>query len=42
MAATAETRRLKFTEPMLPTLIDGAPEGDDWLHEVKYDATAHS
>jgi len=26
-----------FIEPMLPTLANGAPEGDDWVHEVKYD-----
>jgi bifunctional non-homologous end joining protein LigD len=23
--------------PMLATLVDAAPDGDDWLHEVKYD-----
>ena len=26
-----------FIEPMLPTLASEAPEGDDWLHEIKYD-----
>lgn len=28
---------LGFIEPMLPTLVDGPPQGDDWLHEIKYD-----
>ncbi len=23
--------------PELPTLVDAAPEGDDWLHEMKFD-----
>ncbi len=26
-----------FIEPMLPTLVDEAPEGDAWVHEIKYD-----
>lgn len=26
-----------FIEPMLPLLVDSAPEGDGWLHEIKYD-----
>src|SRR5215210_2357874 len=29
--------RLQFIEPMLPTLVREAPEGQDWLHEIKYD-----
>jgi DNA ligase D-like protein (predicted ligase) len=29
--------RLSFIEPMMPTLVDDAPAGDDWIHEVKYD-----
>src|SRR5687767_2798560 len=33
---TAE-RRLSFIEPMLPNLVSEAPDGDDWLHEIKYD-----
>jgi bifunctional non-homologous end joining protein LigD len=33
----AQPERLGFVEPMLPTLIAEAPEGDDWLHEIKYD-----
>ena len=28
---------LGFIEPMLPTLVREAPEGDDWLHEIKHD-----
>jgi len=26
-----------FIEPMLPTLVEEAPEGDDWIHEIKHD-----
>ena len=26
-----------YVEPMLPTLVETPPEGDDWLHEIKYD-----
>jgi bifunctional non-homologous end joining protein LigD len=26
-----------FCEPMLATLVDTAPEGKDWLYEIKYD-----
>ena len=26
-----------YVEPMLPTLIESPPEGDDWVHEIKYD-----
>ncbi len=26
-----------FAEPELATLVDAAPEGDDWLHELKFD-----
>lgn len=26
-----------FIEPQLATLVDQAPEGDDWLHELKFD-----
>ncbi len=28
---------LGFVAPMLPTLVPAAPEGGDWLHEIKYD-----
>ncbi|WP_428408712.1 DNA ligase D [Hyphococcus sp.] len=41
-AATRKTARknslkLKFTPPQLATLRDDPPEGDGWLHELKYD-----
>ncbi|MDF2095287.1 DNA ligase D [Aquibaculum arenosum] len=26
-----------FVAPQLATLVDAAPEGEDWLHEIKYD-----
>ncbi|CCV15462.1 hypothetical protein [Mesorhizobium sp. STM 4661] len=29
--------RLKFIEPLLPTLVEKPPEGDGWIHEVKFD-----
>ena len=29
--------RLKFIPPLLPTLVEKPPEGDDWSHEVKFD-----
>ena len=29
--------RLKFIEFQQPTLVDAPPEGDGWLHEIKYD-----
>ncbi|RWB87439.1 ATP-dependent DNA ligase [Mesorhizobium sp.] len=29
--------RLSFIPPLLPTLVDKPPEGDDWIHEVKFD-----
>ena len=29
--------RLNFIEPMQPALVDAPPEGDGWLHELKYD-----
>ena len=29
--------RLKFVEPLMPTLVEKPPEGDDWIHEVKFD-----
>lgn len=29
--------RLKFIEPLMPTLVDKPPEGDGWIHEVKFD-----
>lgn len=29
--------RPAFIEPMQPTLVDEAPEGNDWIHEIKHD-----
>lgn len=29
--------RLKFIEPLMPTLVERPPEGDAWIHEVKFD-----
>jgi bifunctional non-homologous end joining protein LigD len=29
--------RLRFIGFMLPTLVERPPEGDDWIHEIKYD-----
>ncbi|TPM92746.1 ATP-dependent DNA ligase [Mesorhizobium sp. B2-1-3A] len=29
--------RLKFIEPLLPTLVDKPPEGGEWIHEIKFD-----
>jgi bifunctional non-homologous end joining protein LigD len=29
--------RLKFVEPLLPTLVEKPPEGDDRIHEIKFD-----
>lgn len=29
--------RLKFIEPLLPTLVEKPPDGDVWIHEVKFD-----
>lgn len=28
---------LRFVEPMLPTLAPEPPEGEGWIHELKYD-----
>jgi len=29
--------RLRFIEPLMPTLVEKPPEGDGWIHEVKFD-----
>ncbi|RNJ42429.1 ATP-dependent DNA ligase [Mesorhizobium erdmanii] len=29
--------RLKFVAPLMPTLVEKPPEGDNWIHEVKFD-----
>ena len=33
----SEQSVLRFTPPMLPSLVEQPPEGDAWLHEIKYD-----
>jgi bifunctional non-homologous end joining protein LigD len=34
---SGDVAALKFVEPMMPALVDEPPEGDQWLHEIKYD-----
>jgi ATP-dependent DNA ligase len=34
---TAARPRLKFVAPLLPTLADRAPAGNEWIHELKHD-----
>ncbi|TIO52984.1 MAG: ATP-dependent DNA ligase [Mesorhizobium sp.] len=29
--------RLKFIQPLMPTLVEKPPEGEGWIHEVKFD-----
>ncbi|TGV61840.1 ATP-dependent DNA ligase [bacterium M00.F.Ca.ET.141.01.1.1] len=29
--------RLNFVAPLMPTLVDQPPDGENWLHEVKFD-----
>jgi ATP-dependent DNA ligase len=29
--------RLKFIPPLMPTLVEHPPEGEGWIHEVKFD-----
>lgn len=29
--------RLKFIKPMGPELVDAPPQGDEWIHEIKFD-----
>ncbi|MHC2792586.1 ATP-dependent DNA ligase [Mesorhizobium jarvisii] len=28
---------MSFIEPLMPTLVEKPPEGDGWLHEIKFD-----
>ena len=37
MRSKAGGDRLSFVEFQLPTLVDEPPEGDGWIHEIKYD-----
>jgi bifunctional non-homologous end joining protein LigD len=32
-----KAKRPSFSEPQLATLVTEAPNGDDWLHEIKFD-----
>ena len=32
-----KARRLSFIAPMIPTLVDKPPQGDDWATEAKFD-----
>jgi bifunctional non-homologous end joining protein LigD len=34
---TTLVSRIGFVEPMMPALVDSAPEGSQWIHELKYD-----
>jgi bifunctional non-homologous end joining protein LigD len=36
-ATRAKAARPKFVPPQLATSVDQAPEGEEWLHEIKYD-----
>ncbi len=46
MARSVERRRANTTAlpqwilPQLTQLVDAAPDGDQWLHEIKYDGYA--
>lgn len=33
----SELMRLKFIKPMEPELVDTPPQGDEWIHEIKFD-----
>jgi bifunctional non-homologous end joining protein LigD len=37
MRSKAGGDRLSFIDFQLPTLVDDPPEGDAWIHEIKYD-----
>jgi bifunctional non-homologous end joining protein LigD len=37
MRSKAGGDRLSFVEFQLPTLVDDPPEGNAWIHEIKYD-----
>ena len=34
---TSLVSRIGFIPPMMPALVDCAPEGSEWIHEIKYD-----
>jgi bifunctional non-homologous end joining protein LigD len=37
LASAGHATIIGFVPPQLATLVDSAPPGDDWLHEVKFD-----
>ena len=37
-AVGKSTRPPKWIKPQLTRLVDEAPAGKDWLHEIKYDS----
>src|SRR4051794_28957977 len=37
MRSKADGGRLRFIEFQHPTLVEAPPDGDGWLHEIKYD-----
>jgi hypothetical protein len=37
LPAEADAPALRFISPQLPSLADEPPEGDRWIHEIKYD-----
>ena len=32
----------QWVRPQLTMLVDAAPEGDQWLHEIKFDGLPHA
>lgn len=42
MAAEAGRRRLSFVEFQSPTLVQKAPEGAAWIHEINMMASGRS
>ena len=37
MARTIAAPLPEWVKPQLTQLVDAAPDGDQWLHEIKYD-----
>jgi DNA ligase D len=37
VAGAKQAKLPKFETPMLPSLVEAAPRGERWLHEIKYD-----
>jgi len=37
MGKPAGRVRFSFIPPVMPTLVEKPPEGDRWIHEVKFD-----